>query len=94
MLEVYESPHNLPITTFAKLAGKSRDQVSREIKVKRLLTLSLGNRGTGGQSIPDWQLDPQCQDLTRTLLKQAEDVDSWRGYLGRFDARGTLIPWR
>ncbi|WP_273829685.1 tyrosine-type recombinase/integrase [Pseudomonas sp. SBT1-2] len=77
MLEVYESPHNLPVITFAKLAGKSRDQVNRDIKAKRLLTLSLGNRG---QRIPDWQLDPQCQDLTRTLLKQAEDVDSWRVY--------------
>ncbi|WJV25481.1 MULTISPECIES: tyrosine-type recombinase/integrase [Pseudomonas] len=77
MLEVYESPHNLPVITFARLAGKSRDQVNRDIKAKRLLTLSLGNRG---QRIPDWQLDPECQDLTRTLLKQAEDVDSWRVY--------------
>lgn len=74
MLEVYESPHNLPVITFAKLAGKSRDQVNREIKARRLLTLSLGNRG---QRIPDWQLNPQCQHLTRTLLEQSGDVDSW-----------------
>lgn len=74
MLEVYESPHNLPVITFAKLAGKSRDQVNREIKARRLLTLSLGNRG---QRIPDWQLNPQCQHLTRTLLEQSGEVDSW-----------------
>ncbi|UQS92855.1 integrase arm-type DNA-binding domain-containing protein [Pseudomonas chlororaphis subsp. piscium] len=77
MLKVYESPHNLPVITFAKLAGKSRDQVNRDIKAKRLLTLSLGNRG---QRIPDWQLDSQCQDLTRMLLKQALDGDCWRVY--------------
>ncbi|EHC5872705.1 integrase arm-type DNA-binding domain-containing protein [Salmonella enterica subsp. enterica serovar Eastbourne] len=74
MLEVYESPHNLPVITFAKLAGKSRDQVNREIKARGLLTLSLGNRG---QRIPDWQLNPQCQHLTRTLLEQSGEVDSW-----------------
>ncbi|HAF2412850.1 TPA: DUF4102 domain-containing protein [Salmonella enterica] len=74
MLEVYESPHNLPVITFAKLAGKSRDQINREIKSGQLLTLSLGNRG---QRIPDWQLDPQCHSLTRTLLEQSGDVDPW-----------------
>ncbi|WP_025810121.1 tyrosine-type recombinase/integrase [Pseudomonas chlororaphis] len=77
MLEVYESAHNLPVITFAKLAGKSRDQINRDIKAKRLLTLSMGNRG---QRIPDWQLDLQCQELSRTMMNQAEGVDSWRIY--------------
>lgn len=77
MLEVYESPHNLPVITFAKLAGKSRDQINREIKARRLLTLSLGNRG---KRIPDWQLDPQCHALTRAMMEQVADIDPWRIY--------------
>ncbi|WP_407830694.1 hypothetical protein [Verminephrobacter eiseniae] len=35
MLATYEAPHNLPVPVFAKLAGKSRDQINREIKGKR-----------------------------------------------------------
>ncbi|MBF8660618.1 integrase arm-type DNA-binding domain-containing protein [Pseudomonas putida] len=49
MLAVYEAPSNLPLPVFARLAGKSRDQVNRDIKARRLLSLSLGNRG---QRIP------------------------------------------
>jgi integrase len=77
MLEIYEAPNNLPVVQFAKLAGKSRDQINREIKAGKLLTLSMGNRG---QRIPDWQLDPLKQELVRMVLLQVGDVDSWQLY--------------
>lgn len=76
-LEVYEAAHNLSVVTFAKLAGKSRDQVNRDIKAKRLLTLSFGNRG---QRIPDWQLDPLGHKLTQAILDHAPEVDEWAVY--------------
>jgi hypothetical protein len=41
----FEAPQNLPLPVFAKLAGKSRDQINRDIKYRRLLSLTLGNRG-------------------------------------------------
>src|SRR6218665_1348674 len=41
MLATYEAPHNLPVPVFAKLAGKSRDQINREIKGKRAAIPSL-----------------------------------------------------
>ncbi len=76
-LELYEAPHNLPVIAFAKLSGKSRDQINRDIKAGCLLTLTMGNRG---QRIPDWQLDPFCQELTSRVLAEARDVDSWSIY--------------
>jgi len=45
MLAIYEAPTNLPLPAFARLAGKSRDQINRDIKARRILSLSLGNRG-------------------------------------------------
>ncbi|WP_339648579.1 tyrosine-type recombinase/integrase [Halopseudomonas pelagia] len=78
MLEAYEAPHNLQVVQFAKLAGKSRDQVNREIKAGKLLTLSVGNRG---QRIPDWQLDPAKLRLTQAaMVKGRGDAHSWRIY--------------
>ncbi|HCF1525187.1 tyrosine-type recombinase/integrase [Pseudomonas aeruginosa] len=77
MLEIYEAPHNLPVVQFARLAGKSRDQINREIKAGKLLTLNVGNRG---QRIPDWQLDPLKLELVRAVLQQIENVDSWQLY--------------
>ncbi|HHG5368145.1 TPA: tyrosine-type recombinase/integrase [Pseudomonas aeruginosa] len=77
MLAVYEGPQNLPVVQFAKLAGKSRDQVNRDIKAGRLLTLSMGNRG---QRIPEWQLDPLRQRLVQCVMERAMDVDSWLIY--------------
>ena len=76
MLEIYEAPHNLPVVQFARLAGKSRDQINREIKAGKLLTLTMGNRG---QRIPEWQLDPYKHELTRLLMiKLSGKVDLWR----------------
>lgn len=77
MLAIYEAAGNLPLLIFAKLAGKSRDQINRDIKARRLLSLSLGNRG---QRIPDWQLDPLRHKLVLAALARFPDVDAWRLY--------------
>ncbi|NCE93984.1 integrase arm-type DNA-binding domain-containing protein [Pseudomonas sp. L13] len=77
MLATYEASNNLPLLVFAKLAGKSRDQINRDIKARRLLSLSLGNRG---QRIPDWQLDPLRHKLVLAALARFPDVDAWRLY--------------
>jgi integrase len=77
MLATFEAPHNLPLPVFAKLAGKSRHQINREIQGRRLLSLNMGNRG---QRIPDWQLDPVRQQFIHTVLQRTEDVDSWTLY--------------
>lgn len=54
MLATFEVSGNLPMLVFARLAGKSRDQINLDIKARRVLSLSLENHG---QRIPDWQLD-------------------------------------
>lgn len=77
MLEIYEAPGSLPVPTFAKLAGKSKDQINREIKAGKLLSLSIGNRG---QRIPDWQLDPLKHELVSSVLQRAANVDPWKLY--------------
>lgn len=77
MLATFEAPHNLPLPVFAKLAGKSRHQINREIQARRLLSLTLGNRG---HRIPDWQLDPVRHQFTREVLDQAVGVDEWTLY--------------
>jgi hypothetical protein len=74
MLALYEAPGNLPVPLFAKLAGKSKDQINRELKAGKLLSLSIGNRG---QRVPDWQLLPIKQRLVQVLLKQCTDTDAW-----------------
>ena len=51
MLAIFESPHNLPLPVYAKLAGKSRDQVNREIRKRRLLSLPFGNSGTSDSGV-------------------------------------------
>ncbi|MGV8400866.1 tyrosine-type recombinase/integrase [Pseudomonas aeruginosa] len=87
MVEDYEAQHNLPVITFAKLAGKSRDQVNRDIKAKRLLSISLGNRG---QRIPDWQLDTLGHKLTQAILNHAPTVDEWAIYRALSEPHGDL----
>ena len=77
MLATFEASSNLPLLVFARLAGKSRDQVNRDIKARRLLSLSLGNRG---QRLPDWQLDPLRYKLVLAVLMQSPDADSWKLY--------------
>lgn len=77
MLDIFEAPHNLPVQVFAKLVGKSRDQINREIKARRLLAISLGNRG---HRIPDWQLDPVRHALVQAVMDDAGEVDGWAVY--------------
>jgi hypothetical protein len=71
MLATFEAPHNLPPPVFAKLAGKSRHQINRDIHGHRLLSLNMGNRG---QRIPDWQLDPVRQQFVCIVLLSGEGV--------------------
>jgi hypothetical protein len=53
MLEAYEAPTISTVSELARLVGKSRVQVSREIKEGLLLGMRLGSRGS---RLPDWQL--------------------------------------
>ncbi|WP_208742429.1 tyrosine-type recombinase/integrase [Achromobacter veterisilvae] len=77
MLAMYESPSCLPVPLFAKLAGKSKDQINRELKAGKLLSISLGNRG---QRVPDWQLVPLKHKLAQVLMSQCPHADSWSLY--------------
>jgi integrase len=87
MLSAYEAPYNLPVVQFARLAGKSRDQINREIKAGKLLTLSMGNRG---QRIPEWQLDPLKQRFVQSTMERMEGVDSWQLYRALLQHRESL----
>ena len=77
MLAMYESPSCLPVPLFGKLAGKSKDQINRELKAGKLLSISLGNRG---QRVPDWQLVPLKHKLAQVLMNQRPHADSWDLY--------------
>lgn len=77
LLETFEESHNLPLPAFARLANKSRQQIYKDIKARRLLALSVGTRG---QRLPDWQLDPVRQRLTQIVLQGASEVDAWTLY--------------
>ncbi|KAA5629565.1 tyrosine-type recombinase/integrase [Pseudomonas aeruginosa] len=77
MLAVYEAQSSLPVPLFAKLAGKSKDQVNRELKAGKLLSISIGNRG---QRVPDWQLVPLKLKLAQVLLKRLPHVEGWELY--------------
>jgi len=77
MSATFEVSSNLPLLVFARLAGKSRDQINRDIKARRLLLLSQGNRG---QRIPYWQLDPWRHKFDDTKFKAglvAAKIVSW-----------------
>jgi hypothetical protein len=76
LLEEFESPHNLRVVEFAKLAGKSRRWISYEISARNLLALSIGNRGL---RVPDWHLDPVKHSLIQTMLRQG-NPNPWRLY--------------
>lgn len=77
MLKAFRQPHNLSVTEFAELAGKSRQQIYKDIEKRRLLALSIGARG---QRFPDWQLDETRKKLTQALLEKACEVDEWTLY--------------
>jgi hypothetical protein len=77
MLQEFRQPHNLPVAGFALLAGKSRQQIYKDVESRRLLALSIGARG---QRIPDWQLDETPKKLTQALMEKARGVDEWTLY--------------
>lgn len=77
MLDAFEQPHNLPLPDFARLANKSRQQIYKDIEARRLLALNVGPRG---QKLPDWQLDPVKQRLTKIVLQTTAEVDAWTLY--------------
>ena len=77
LLQEFRKPQNLPVPQFALLAGKSRQQIYKDMEMQRLLALSIGARG---QRIPDWQLDPVKKKLTQALLDRARNVEQWTLY--------------
>lgn len=87
LIEVFESPHNLPVAAYAKLAGKSRRWISYEVRAGNLLALNVGNRG---QRVPDWHLDPNKHALIQAVLKLNRDADPWKIYHALLKPRATL----
>ncbi len=57
--------------------GRDKDQINRELKAGKLLSISLGNRG---QRVPDWQLVPLKHKLAQVLMNQCPHADSWDLY--------------
>ena len=92
LLEAFEQQHDLPLTEFARLADKSRQQIHKDIDSRRLLALNVG---PCGQRLPDWQLDPVKQQLTQTVLQEAVCIDNWTIYQALsepLEALGELSP--
>ncbi len=87
LIEVFESPHNLLVAAYAKMAGKSRRWISYEIKAGNLLALNVGNRG---QRVPDWHLDPNKHALIQAVMKLNRDADPWRIYHALLQPRPML----
>lgn len=77
LLKEFRKPHNLTVAQFAAFAGKSRQQIYKDISSRRVLALSVGARG---QRIPDWQLEEIKKGLTQRLLEAAQGVDGWTLY--------------
>jgi len=76
-LEIFNSPHSLPVAVFAQSVGKSRRWISYEISNGKMLALNMGNLG---QRIPDWHFDPLKHRLIQAVLKHAKEADPWQVY--------------
>jgi len=76
-LSLYESPGNLPLSIFARLAEKPEEQIFQDIRAGRLLALHLSDQG---YRIPDWQLDPAKYLLTLVVLTHADEANAWAIY--------------
>jgi len=87
LLEAFGESRNLPLPEFARLAGKSRQQIYKDIDARRLLALNVGPRG---QKLPDWQLDPVKQQLTQAVLQDIEGIDHWTVYRALSDPLESL----
>lgn len=77
MLKELRKPHNITLAQFAARAGKSRQQIRKDLRIRRLLALSVGSYGL---RIPDWQLDPVKARFARSLMARAPNVDMWTIY--------------
>lgn len=77
LFELFDAPHNLPVTEFARLAGKSRRWINYEIQAGNLLALRVGNLA---QRVPDWHLDTVKHALIQAVLKLHRDADGWQIY--------------
>lgn len=77
LLEAFDQTHNLPLPKFARFAGKSRQQVHKDIEARRLLALNVGSKE---QKLPDWQLDSVKWQLTQVVLQKVEGIDNWTLY--------------
>lgn len=77
MMDAFNQPTNLAVQQFAALAGKSRQQIYKDIDARLLLALNVEPRG---QKLPDWQLDEVQRRLTQTVLAAAYDLDNWTIY--------------
>lgn len=78
MMDAFHRSSNIPLQDFAALAGKSRQQIYKDIDARLLLALNVGSRG---QRLPDWQLDHVKRQLTQKVLSAAGQVDEWTVYL-------------
>ncbi|MBO9357638.1 tyrosine-type recombinase/integrase [Bordetella petrii] len=78
LLDMFESPQNLRVVDYARLAGKSRRWISYEIQARNVLALSVGHRG---MRVPEWQLEPIKGRLVRSVLaRTSPSIDSWQIY--------------
>lgn len=78
MLSHFQNPSNVWIAEFAKRSGKSPQHIYTDIAARRLLTLTIEDRGT---KVPDWQIDKTRRALTQAVLNGAAGIDNWTIYL-------------
>ncbi|MCL1861918.1 MAG: tyrosine-type recombinase/integrase [Proteobacteria bacterium] len=90
-IDTFDLPHNLPVATFAQMAGKSIRTLNYQIATGHYLALTLGNRG---KRIPDWHLDPHKHALIEAVLKLTDCTDHWQIYraLSSPDSRLKNLP--
>lgn len=72
-VEAYNSPNNLPLSVFAKLACKPCEQVMQDIKSGRLLSLFLDDLG---YRIPVWQIEQTKYLLTLVVMTHTDRTDN------------------
>lgn len=76
-LEAFQRAENLPLPQYVALAGKSRQQVYKDIDAGRLIALDVGTRG---RRIPVWQLDANVRKMVQYVRQAAPEVDAWTLY--------------
>lgn len=92
IMTLFDRPTNLLLQEFAALAGKSRQQIYKDIDSRLLLALNVGPKCL---RLPDWQLDDVKRRMTQEVLAVAKDVDDWtvfRVLSQPLDALGARAP--